>query len=494
MNKTINVALSRPGTGKTTNACQAVPQWLATGNRVLFVVPTQLLADEVFSKLCALGLRPLKVDSRDGVAAVATLNKSLDPTEAKTLIVCQHASFHQCRTNHLDNWIVIIDELPIPVRIQANKVKTSQLVALQHLNIDPYGRATIKPGHRKKVEIELRALSSTSSTTGATSLLSKEALKIYEAALAKHEVFITTEKDSNYALVHFADEAGFFRRFEHCREVHLLSATLGGSLFGWFANAHGFNYQKSILTPSKASKHRKKITIYPMLTSDQCSKSALNSIYKPKNLNQVAESGKRNIQIIANLVSEIVTPNRQCLVFVQDWAALDYKNNLIKCSMDSRGLNLWLHLSDAFCMFHGNHVTIATKCLMQLAEKYNQSYDSLREAWTRTHLFDATLQNVYRCSLRDQMSTADVNLYVQTYEVAEYLINMYLEGAVIDMKYARTYRKLEAPGPKPEAGKSEAMRLLASGLKPAVVAEQTKISVTTIYNYKKELKQISLTN
>lgn len=494
MNKTIHVALSRPGTGKTTNACQVVPQWLATGKQVLFAVPTMLLADEVFKKLCALGLTPLKIDSRDRFAAVATLNKSLDPTEANNLIVCQQAAFHQCRTNHLINWIVIVDELPTPVRFQANRVKTSQLAALQHLNIDSYGQATIKPGRRKIVELELRALSATSNTIGATSLLSKEALKIYEAALAKHEVFVTTEEDSNYALVHFADEAGFFDRFKHCREVHLLSATLCGSLFEWFANAHGFNYQKSSLTPSKPPKHRKKIKIHPMLTSDQCSKSALNSPYKPENANQVAEPGKRNIQIIADLVSEIVSPDRQCLVFVQDWAELDYKNNLIECPMDSRGLNLWLHVSDVLCMFHGNHVTVATKCLMQLAEKYDQSYDSLRKAWTQTHLFDATLQNVYRCSLRDQTSTADVNLYVQTYEVAEYLINMYLEGAVIDMKYARTYRKPEAPGPKPEPRKSEAMRLLASGLKPAAVTKRTEILVSTIYNYNKERKQAGLKN
>ncbi|WP_330216220.1 hypothetical protein [Pseudomonas sp. AM8] len=492
MNKTIHIALSRPGTGKTHNACRVVPQWLATGKQVLFVVPTISLADEVFKKLCALGLTPLKIDSGDGVAAIATLNKSLDPTEANNLIVCQQAAFHQCRTNHLKNWIAIVDELPTPVRPQANKVKSSQLSALQYLDVGLCGRVTIKSGCTKKVEDELRAFNTNSNGAGPTSLLSKDALQIYEAALARQEIFISNEDDSKYSLVYFADEAGFFDRFKHCREVHLLTATWTGSLFEWFANAHGFNYQKSSLTPHKPSKHRKKITIYPMLTSDQCSKSVLNSPYKPENANQVVETGTRNIQVIADLVSEIVDPGRQCLVFVQDWAKLDYKNNLIKCNMDSRGLNLWSHVHDALCMFHGNHVTIATKCLMQLAEKYNQSYESLRNAWTQTYLFDATLQNVYRCSLRDQTSTADVILYVQTYEVAEYLINTYLEGAVIDMKYARTYRKLEAPGPKPEPGKSEAMRLLATGLKPAIVAKRTEISVNTIYNYNKERKQTSM--
>lgn len=493
MNKTINVALSQPGTGKTTNACQIIPQWLATGNRVLFAVPTKLLADEVFSKLCALGLTPLKIDSRDGVAAVATLNESLAPTEANNLIVCQHASFHQCRTKHLINWIVIIDELPSPVRPQASRVKSSQLAALRYLDTDSYGRAAIKSDCVERVKVELRAFSPNSNGMGPTSLLSKEALQIYEAALAGREVFISTEDDSNYSLVYFADEAGFFESFKYCREVHLLSATWTGSLFEWFANAHGFNYQKSILTPSQSPKQKKKVTIYPMLTSDQCSKSVLNSIFKPKNATAMAGAGKRNIQMIADLTSDILGPNRQCLAFVQDWAVLDYKTNLIECPMDSRGLNEWLHVPNVLCMFHGNHVTTATKCFQYLAEKYNKSYESLRDAWKRTYLFDATLQNVYRCSLRDGTSTADVNLYVQTYEVAEYLVNMYLEGAVIDMRYARTYRQRETPGPKPETGKSEAMRLLASGLKPAIVAEQMKISVGKIYNYKKEIKQLGLT-
>lgn len=494
MNNIINVALSRPGAGKTSNACRIIPQWIANGNRVLFVVPTMLLADEVFSKLCGLGLTPLKIDSRNGVVSIATLNKSLDPAEGNFLIVCQHASFHQCRTKHLFNWTVIVDELPSPVSPQANKVKTSQLVALEHLEIDSYGRATIKSGCVKKVEVELGEFSENSNGVGPTSLLSKEALQIYEAAFAGQEVFISTEENSKYSVVYFADEAGFFERFKHCREVHLLSATWTGSLFEWFANAHGFNNRKSILTPNESPKHKKKVTIYPMLTSDQCSKSVLNSTFKPINVTAMADAEKRNIQIIADLASEIVGPNRQCLVFVQDWAMLDYKSNLIKCPMDSRGLNIWLHVPDALCMFHGNHVTIATKCLMYLAEKYNKPYESLREAWKRTHLFDATLQNVYRCSLRDETSTADVNLYVQTYEVAEYLVTMYLEDAIIDMKYARTYREHQTPGPKPETGKSEAIRLLASGLKPAVVAEQMKISVGKIYNYKKETKQIGLKN
>ena len=494
MNKTINIASSRPGTGKTTNACRIIPQWIALGNRVLFVVPTKLLEDEVSSKLRDLGLAPLKIDSRDGTAAIATLNKHLDPAEDNNLIVCQHASFHQCRIKHLGSWTVIVDELPLAVRPQANKIKTSQLVALQYLDIDTSGRVTIKSGCVKNIEIELRAFRPNSNGTGPTSLLSKEALQIYEAAYANQEIFVSTGEDKKYSVVYFADEAGFFDRFKHCREVHLLTATWAGSLFEWFADAHGFNYRNSILLPSNTLKHNKKVTIYPMLTWDQCSKSVLNSTHKPQTGNTVTGTEKRNIQIITDLVSNLVGPTREYLVFVQNWALLDHKSNLIECPMDSRGLNEWLHVSNVLCMFHGNHVTIATKCLKYLAEKYNKSYESLRDAWKRTYLFDATLQNVYRCSLRDDTSTEDVNLYVQTYEVAEYLVNTYLKEAIIDTKHTRTYRKHETRGPKPETNKPEAMRLLASGLKPGTVAKRTNILVSTIYNYTKEVKRLGLEN
>lgn len=492
MNNIINVALSRPGTGKTSNACRIIPQWVTEDNRVLFVVPTMLLADEVFSKICDFGLTPLKIDSRNGYSSIAALNQNLDPAKGNFLIICQHASFHQCKTNHLCNWTVIIDELPSPVRPQANKIKTSQLKALEHLEIDSHGRVKIKSECLKKIKSELNTFSQNSNGMGPTSLLSQEALQIYEAAIAGQEIFISAEENSEFSIVYFSDEAGYFERFKYCREVHLLSATWTGSLFEWFATAHGFNTCVSTLKPNDPPKHKQKVTIYPMLTAGQCSKAVLNSKFKPKNTKSTAGVGKRNIQVIADFVSDIVDSNRQCLVFVQDWAMLDYKINLVKCPMDSRGLNEWLHTSDVLCMFHGNHITTATRCLKHLAEKYNKSYDSLRDAWKRTYLFDATLQNVYRCSLRDGTSTADVNLYVQTYEVAEYLVTMYLEGAVIDMRYARTYRQRETPGPKPETGKSEAMRLLASGLKPAVVAEQMKISVGKIYNYKKEIKHIEL--
>lgn len=492
MNNIINIALSRPGTGKTTNACRIIPEWMASGIRVLFVVPTMALADDVYSKLVDLGLKPLKIDSRNGIAAIATLNQSLDPAELNNLIVCQHASFHQCKAKHLSNWTVIIDELPSPVRPQAMKVKQSQLASLQYLDIDSSGSVTIKSGCRKKVEDELRLFNANSDVLGPTSLLSKDALQIYEAALAGHNIFISSDDESKFGVVFFADEAGFFDRFKRCREVHLLTATWTGSLFEWFANAHGFNNRKSILTPSKPPEHKNKVTIYPMLTSDQCSKSVLNATFKPKNEIELADAGKRNIQIIADSVLHIVGPDRKCLVFVQDWAMLDHPNNLIKCPMDSRGLNDWLYVSNVLCMFHGNHVTTATKCLQYLAKKYNKSYESLREAWKQTYLFDATLQNVYRCSLRDNTSIADVNLYIQTYEVAEYLVAMYLDDATIDMRYARTYRQHETPGPKPENRKHEAMRLLASGLKPAVVALKTEISVQKIYNYNKNLKELAL--
>lgn len=490
INQIINVALARPGTGKTTNACRTISQWVSLGKRVLLVVPTIALADEVFRRLCGFGLAPLKIDSRNGIAAIATLNQSLDPAKLNNLIVCQHASFHQCNSKYLGGWTVVVDELPSPVRPQATKIKKSQFSLLQYLDVDSFGKVIVRPDCRGKVKDELRTFHGGSSDASPTSLLSKSAIEIYDAALNGQDVFVSNENDSNHVVVFFADEAGFFDRFKTCREVHLLTATWTGSLFEWFANAHGFSIGHSILTPGNPPKHKSKVTIYPMLMSDQCSKSVLNSAYKPKNKLEFTGTEKRNIQVIFDFVSGVVGPDRKCLMFVQDWAMLDYPINFIKCPMDSRGLNDWLNVSDVFCMFHGNHVTTATKCLQYLAEKYNKSFESLRAAWKQTYLLDATLQNVYRCSLRDSTTVTDVRLYVQTYEVAEYLAAMYLDDAIIDMTHARTYREREAPGPKPEARKSEAMRWLASGLKPAVVALKTGIPVQKVYNYNKEVKSL----
>jgi hypothetical protein len=490
MAKTINVSLARPGTGKTTKACKVIHTWVSLGRRVLLVVPTVQLADQVCKDLAAI--KPVKIDYRDEQSPVNTLNHYLDGGE-ELLIVCQHASFQRCDARLLYKWTVVVDELPMPVTPQPTTVRRSQFAALPFIVKGTDGKLQIEKNCVLKARELVRTGMPTQTGIGPAQLLSDDCCKIYKAILDGLDVYISTDDFNNNCVVYFSEESGIFERFDNCKEIHVLSATWQGSLFEWFANAHGYKAVPSRLTPDKPEPHLQRVTIYPMLAADQCSKTVLNGDMElTEEEKAVGGTPKRVIQVVTDKVSVAVGLGQQCLVFVQQWAALSYPQNMIKRDMDSRGLNDMTNVSNVLCMFHGNHVTTATNCLKLIAEKYGASYESLQKAWKRTFLFDATLQNVYRCSLRNSRSIEDVALYVQTYEVAEYLVDTFIENATIDMRFIETYRNFKKRGRKSNPKRDEAIGLLERGLSPAQVMEKTGLPNATVYNYSRKLRNCTL--
>lgn len=490
MKKTVNVSLARPGTGKTKKACKVIQAWASIGRRVLFVVPTVQLADQVCKDLAAM--KPVKIDYREGQSTINALNHYLDVGE-ELLIVCQHASFQKCDIRFLHKWTVVIDELPMPVTLQPTTVRKSQFAVLPFITKGTDGRLSIEKNCVGKARELVRKGVSSQAGIGPAQLLSDDCRKIYNAILDGLDVYASPDDSNSNCVVYFSEESGIFERFDNCKEIHILSATWRGSLFEWFATAHGYKAVRSVLTPDQPDPHFQRVTIYPMLAADQCSKTVLNGdVELTAEQIRVGATHKRVIQAVTDKVSEAVGLDQQCLVFVQQWASLGCPENMVIRNMDSRGLNDMTTLSNVLCMFHGNHITTATNCLKLIAKKYGSSYESLQEAWKRTFLFDATLQNVYRCSLRNPTSTVDVALYVQTYEVAEYLVDTFIENAIIDMKFIETYRKYKKRGRKSNPKRDEAISLLERGLSPAQVIEETGLPDTTVYNYSRELRSRKL--
>lgn len=484
MNKTIKIASSRPGTGKTWTACKVAREWIAKGKRVLFVVPTKLLAHEVYTELS--DCNPLKIESQPNDPSIAKLNKHLHPAELTPLIVCQHAAFHRCSKKNLRHWIVIVDELPNHIQVHPTPVASNQLSVFQYLGVDNEKKMFIKTGCVRKLIKHVRDFEKGGTKANSVSLLSAAAYRICKAVIDKSDVYVS-DYGNNQSLIYYAEESGFLQRFSHCKEVHLLSATWDGSLFEWFATAQGFITSESILTPSPPPEHQQNIRIIPLLSQNQCSKNVLESL-APINNNEKSSVQIRNIQVIANMVSKHIGNNDKCLAFVHDWANLDEPKNFIMCKLDSRGLNSYINESNVLCLFHGNPLPTAGRVFEALAKKYLGCQKSLIEAWKRTHLYERTLQNIYRCSLRTRNSLTEVNLYVQDELVADYLTRTYLPTAKIDNSLVKEYKSPKKRGRAGEPEEPAAIALLEQGMKPSKVAEQTGISVQKIYEYKRKLK------
>lgn len=484
MAKKINVSLSRPGTGKTQTACVKIRHWVSLGRRVLIVVPTTLLADEVCNRLS--DMKPWKIDHRGGFSPLEQLDKYLDPDEGQNLIICQQATFYKCGKEFLNSWTIVVDELPTPMYPYTFTVKQSQFDNLPYIEVNQDSRLSIAEGCKGKARDWARGPHCPNGGHGPVSMVSLDCQKIYKALLAGEEVYVTGEGKSKNLIVYYAEEYDFFGKFEACYEVHILSATWQGSLFAWFSLAHGFEISVSELTPDRPESHKQKIMIFPMLQDDQCSKAVLNSEVRVEH-SPGEFSFVRNIQLVADAVNEVVGARNECLVFVQDWAKLNLHENFKLCPIESRGLNCFSKASAVFCMFHGNHVTTATMCFKRLASKYGRTYDSLRDAWTQTFLYDATLQNAYRCSLRNGESMAPIRLFVQTHSVAEYLVRVYLHDAMIDIRYLKAYGEQKKRGPKPNPRKDEAIEMLEAGISVAEVAVKLNMPKSTVKNYKAAL-------
>lgn len=495
-NKIINIAIAMPGTGKTKAALAEIPGMLNLGKKVLYVAPTFALADQVFDDINKVSkyIQPIKIDSRNGVSAEAMLNKMLNPKENKYLIICQHASFQKCSTTHLGSWTVIIDELPMPINLRHATFDNTQLKRLELVeNID--GQMKAKTGMQELIKTEVKTFNKANGTNNnrIDSTLAKPTHIIYEAILDDTPVFVDINKNKNEknhstqddqkTIIRVVEEYGFFERFHAVREVHLLSATLDGSLFDWFARANGFTYEKSYFAPNNV-KSCKDVTIYPMLSDDNyCSRGVLDSV------DATSDEGHKILYSITKLIDSHLGEKQECLMFSYSWGQQAHGNKLKQCKIDSRGLNHLSHIHNAFTIFHGNPTPIARRSLEFIAKKYNRSIEELEKAWKFTHKLEMTLQNVFRTSLRNKEIDNPINLYVQDTATAQFLQKTYLPNAIIDESLAKTYKVKKKPGPTPHPKKDLALELLKAGMKQVDVVKITGLSKMTISNYAKLLRQ-----
>lgn len=494
MQKTIHLALALPGSGKTHTFLSAANGLIKSGKKILYSVPTKALADEIVGRL-PFGLTVTRIDSdiKTSVSTTRRLKDALAPESGSNFIICQHATLHTCPLEHLKDWMLVIDETPTILETPSYTFTKEQFEKINYIEVVD-NRIQIINGMRNALIKELSectASMSDSHTTNA-STISKSVHDIFSALVDEDVVFHGLGKSNNtekFELVNAATsgtetvriirENDFFSRFQAASETHLLTATVEGGLFDYYAKMHGFRYIESIFQPKKRTKFPG-IRIYPMLAKKATFSKALALT------ENVSLPGVKNLTAMVNRVLEN-TGGETCLLFTHEWGQGFYDNKIIVCKVDSRGIDSLKNHHNAMVAIHGNPTAPERRSLEYVAKKHSSSLAALTQAWKVTKKFEVTLQNVFRTGLRktfahDELEITcerEICLYVQDYETIGYL-KIFLPTAIIDESLAACYRAENRRGRRQHPNKPMMILMIKARHTTEEIRKETGLSRKTI--------------
>lgn len=487
--KTIHLALALPGSGKTHSFLHTAKKLINSGKKIFYALPTIQLADAIVERLPS-DLQATRIDSstRTKANVVRMLNDALMPNSGEVFVICQHATLHKCSTEHLKDWMLVVDETPAILSLKHHTFKFDQFSQIKYIEcVD--GRVRIKFGMRQMMLNELSSYNSSKSNASVktASILSDDVHDIYDALLSELPVFVddSVQKDNsgqcrNNRTIRIIREREYFPRFAAAQETHLLTAAVDGSLFDYYRELNGHSYTTSVFTPPARSVFPS-VRFFPMLLPGaSLSKSLVNaeSNSQPK---------VKNLSIIINCVKTYLGDN-QCLFFTHKWAQTFYGSNIIVCDFDSRGIDTLKFCDHALVVIHGNPTPPERRSLEFLATSHGTRLSMLLKAWEVTYKFEITLQNVFRTSLRSMYrgdGTLNLNpenkvlLFVQDYATVQYL-KCSLPEAIIDDTLAASYRDEKPRGRTSHPDRETMIRMIKEGFGTNEIMAEIKLSRTTI--------------
>jgi hypothetical protein len=492
MQKTIHLALALPGSGKTEKFLVAAKRLIKSGTKILYSVPTKALANEIIERLPS-GITVTRIDSdiKTSVNTTKMLNDALAPTSEAKFIICQHATLLTCSLVHLRDWMLVMDETPTILDIPSYTFTKEQFEKIDFIEVVNL-RVQIKNGMRDsllKDTSEYRASISESHTTNA-STVSNSVHDIYSALAHDDLVFhglgnAESEKTSNgntiarTETVRIIRENDFFSRFSAASETHLLTATVEGSLFDYYAKRKGFRYIESMFQPKKRTKFPT-IRIYPMLTkNDTFSKSLAVA-------ENESQPGVTNLNLMVSRMLEKIG-NDTCLFFTHEWGQVFYGSSIIVCKVDSRGIDSLKEHHNAMVAIHGNPTAPERRSLEYLAKKHGSSLAELTQAWKVTKKFEVTFQNVFRTGLRktyvqdgsEITCEKEIGLFVQDYETLDFL-KLFLPTAIIDESLVARYKTEKKRGRRQHPNKPMMIHMIKARYTTEEIRKETGLSRKTI--------------
>jgi hypothetical protein len=492
--KKIHLVLALPGSGKTQKFLAAAKGLIKSGAKILYSVPTKALANEIIARLPS-GITATRIDSdnKTPVNTTRMLNDALVPTSGSNFIICQHATLHACSLQHLKDWTLVVDETPTILETPSYTFTKEQFEKINYIEVVDR-RIQIKKGMRNSLLKEISECSASMSDSHRTnaSTVSKPVHDIFSALADEDFVFhgLGKANDAEKAdsdstaiagteTVRIIRENDFFRRFSATRETHLLTATVEGGLFDYYAKRNGFRYGESIFQPKKRTKFP--VTrIYPMLTRNNTFSKSL----------AVAENesqpGIKNLNVMVARVLEKIGDDT-CLFFTHEWGQVFYDSRIIICKVDSRGIDSLKEHHNAMVAIHGNPTAPERRSLEYIAKKHGSSLAELTQAWKVTKKFEVALQSVFRTGLRktylhdgsEFTCEKEICLYVQDYEAVDYL-KRFLPTAIIDESLAACYKTEKKRGRRQHPNKPMMIRMINARHTTEEIRKETGLSRKTI--------------
>lgn len=481
-NKVIHTAVSAPGAGKTQALIAQIPSLLSAGRSIVLALPTLGLTDSFVSRLPAgLPYRIINSTTCDHVGSelMAALKE-----RTSRLIITTHKSIFAVRPNLLWGWMLVIDELPPVVDFPAFPFEPSELAQLFVNAVEQDGRLHIREGCAGAIETSLATFKAVSAGAERTSMLSKEGARIYECLKDGHPVFIDSEIPNGNRYVRAVIESSCWDTFAAAEEVHVLAASVIGSQFDDFAQVHGFTYARSDFTPAFEG-YTSAVTIYPVMPKGRnYSKSAVTMIAHGGGATDQPKQGE--LLVIDDILKVALqrttgTP----LLFSNNWAVFRWlpRGTVLRCSIDSRGLNEYQGETDAILLFGGNPSPSDQLALEFMATKYGREF---RQGFIVTRFLEPSLQAATRTAVRDRRNTKPVQLFVQDGRVADYLIATYMPHAAIDWSLPEICPVGEDRRTTQDARRPQVYELFAQNKKNSEIVRLTGVHRNTLPRWRED--------
>ncbi|WP_407730459.1 hypothetical protein ACJJU9_08515 [Pseudomonas helleri] len=481
-NKVIHTAVSAPGAGKTQALISQISSLLSAGHSIVIALPTLNLTDSFVDRLPA-GMSYCAINSNTcdhvGSELVTALKR-----KTSHLIITTHQSIFAVGADMLEGWMLVIDELPPVVDFPAFLFEPSELAQLLVNAVEQDGRLHIREGCADAIATSLATFKAVSAGAERTSMLSKEGARIYECLLDGHPVFIDSAIPNGDRYVRSVVESSCWDTFAAAEEVHVLAASVIGSQFDDFAQVHEFTYARSEFTPAFDG-YTSAVTIYPVMPEGRkFSKTTMTMVAHD---GSTMDQHKQGQALVIDEVLKIVLPraNGTPLLFSNNWAVFRWlpRDDVHRCSIDSRGLNEYQAETDAILLFGGNPSPSDQLGLEFLATKYGRVF---LQGFIITRLLEPSLQAATRTAVRDRSNTKPIQLFVQDGRVADYLTATYMPHAVIDWSLSVICPLGEDRRKTVDVRRVQVCELFVQGKKNAEISRLTGVHRNTLSSWRED--------
>jgi len=429
------------GAGKTQGLIAALPNLLKDYN-VVIASPNNNLALQTVDDIQNAGLEIVNTVKSDTPGRNLISALSIPDNEVGNLVSCSHQVFDNFRGHSkFNNWILVIDEIPLVVKLEGNTFPAESAVELDaefESNNDGYLKVTRDASSKVEAEVQKYHERSGMSPTKADEVLSVY-LAIFSAG--KYVTRKPTERGTQYSRCEF--NHNLMMCMSRAKEVHILSAGFTGSLFDIVTKHYGFTCRKSQFTPVHRT-HKGSVSIVSLLPeTDSYTKSfalrlreekvGTSNAYLPDkaiyNSDFYCDKEQNIDTLLKAAVMEVrvdLLNRKPALFFFNNWF-IGHKDSVFLgvnptvLTIESLGLNQYRSHDRVVCLFSANINPKITAAMKMMADITSTSEVDIAEAYNITYQYEKAYQCVSRCAVRDFDSELDITVVVPDYSFARYI-------------------------------------------------------------------------